>query len=112
MVDPSILKTVEAYLREIEAHGIPVSFGVLFGSQARGTADRHSDVDVMVVSPVFDEGRDREQVSLLRRLASRLRSRIEPIPCGERQWREDDGTPIIEVARREGLPLYIHGVPA
>jgi len=25
---------------------------ILFGSQARGTADKHSDVDILVISPV------------------------------------------------------------
>jgi hypothetical protein len=29
-------------------------------------------------------------------------SRIEPIPCGSRQWREDDSSVIIETARKEG----------
>jgi hypothetical protein len=35
-------------------------------------------------------------------VAGRTDSRIEPIPCGERQWQEDGATPIVEIARREG----------
>jgi len=27
---------------------------------------------------------------------------IQPIPCGEKQWAEDDSSAIIEMARREG----------
>jgi len=38
-------------------------------------------------------------------VAARTDSRIEPIPCGERQWIEDDVTPIIEIARREGVQV-------
>jgi hypothetical protein len=28
------------------------------------------------------------------------------VPCGERRWLEDDGSPIIEIARREGIEVY------
>ncbi|MDY0270048.1 hypothetical protein [Trichloromonas sp.] len=52
--------------------------------------------------PPFDDLRDRSAVNLLWRLAARIDSRIEPIPCGSRQWREDDSSAIIEIARREG----------
>jgi hypothetical protein len=27
---------------------------------------------------------------------------IQPIPCGEKQWVEDDSSAVIEIARREG----------
>jgi hypothetical protein len=40
--------------------------------------------------------------SLLWRVAARTDSRIEPIPCGERQWVEDRSSAILEIARREG----------
>jgi hypothetical protein len=34
-------------------------------------------------------------------------SRIEPIPCGERQRLEDDESVMIEVARREGRRIAL-----
>jgi hypothetical protein len=39
------------------------------------------------------------------RLAARVDSRIEPIPCGSRQWREDDSSAVIEMARLNGEVL-------
>ena len=36
-------------------------------------------------------------------LAARIDSRIEPIPCGEREWERDDSRAVIEIARREGV---------
>ena len=36
-------------------------------------------------------------------LTARTDCRIEPIPCGEREWVEDDSRAIIEIARREGV---------
>lgn len=76
--------------------------GVLFGSWARGTSGRWSDIDVIVISPRFDGPVRRDDIDLLWRVAARTDSRIEPVPCGERQWAEDDATPVIEAARREG----------
>ena len=102
MVAEPVAAVVRDYLRALRRHGISADFGIVFGSQATGTAGRWSDIDVVVVSPRFDATRDRKDVDLLWRLAARTDSRIEPIACGLRQWQEDDSSPIVEIARREG----------
>jgi predicted nucleotidyltransferase len=103
MADGKVITSVAGYLRRIAESGVPVKFGVIFGSQAKGTSDAWSDIDLIVVSSLFDGQRTREQVNMLWRLAARVDSRIEPIPCGERQWEKDDESSIIEIARREGF---------
>jgi predicted nucleotidyltransferase len=105
MLEQSVLKSVQNYLAAVAANGISVERGVVFGSQATGHAHEWSDIDLLVVSSQFDEMKDRSGVNLLWRLAARIDSRIEPIPCGSRQWREDDSSAIIEIARREGEML-------
>lgn len=102
MVEKSIVESVQGYLRALRANGINVAFGVIFGSRARGTEDVMSDIDVLVVSPRFDDSREQNDINLLWRVAARSDSRIEPVPCGEKQWREDDSSAIVEIARREG----------
>jgi predicted nucleotidyltransferase len=102
MVDATIVTVVRAYLQALRDYGLDVRFGVVFGSWSRGKASEWSDIDLLVVSPRFDDLRDRQDVDLLWRLAARSDSRIEPIPCGERQWREDRGSAVVEIARREG----------
>ncbi|MFH1743402.1 MAG: nucleotidyltransferase domain-containing protein [bacterium] len=109
VVDESIVTAVQNYLRLVLEHGIRVHFGVLFGSYATGEANEWSDIDLIVVSPHFDGIRDRKDSNLLWRLAARSDSRIEPIPCGERQWEEDDSSAIIEIARREGMRIPVPG---
>jgi len=111
MVDPAIVRTVRQYLRAVAAQGFTVRFGVIFGSCATGSADAWSDIDLLVVSPDFDGPADRRNVDSLWRLAARTDSRIEPIPYGERQWREDDSSAIVERARREGQRIAIDGEP-
>jgi len=102
MVDEAIVKVVRQYLQTLIGQGIPVQQGVIFGSQVKGTTDIWSDIDLLVVSPHFDQERQREDIDLLWRMAARTDSRIEPIPVGQRQFEEDDSSAIIEIARREG----------
>jgi hypothetical protein len=105
MTDPAITEIVQRYLRNLAGQGIVARMGVIFGSYASGHPDRWSDIDLLVVSPAFDGMFSRDAIDSLWRVAARTDSRIEPIPCGERQWAEDTATPIIEIARREGVPV-------
>ena len=106
MVDATIVKGIQNYLRQLVTNGIEISFGVVFGSQASGRPHRWSDIDLIVVSPLFDQEITRENINKLWRTAARTDSRIEPIPCGERQWREDTSSPIIEIARIDGATVH------
>lgn len=101
-VEESIESVVQKYLQALVEQEIPVSFGVIFGSQVSGQQHSWSDIDLLVISPQFDGERKREDINLLWRVAARIDSRIEPIAVGERQFKEDDSSTIIELARREG----------
>ncbi len=105
MADPSVLEVVRRYLRNLAEQGILARMGVVFGSYAAGHPDQWSDIDLLVVAAAFDGAYPREAVNSLWRVAARTDSRIEPIPCGERQWLEDAVTPLIEIARREGVQV-------
>jgi predicted nucleotidyltransferase len=102
MVSPAIVNSVQQYLVRLAESGLPVSFGVVFGSYAAGNANPDSDIDVMVVSPQFDNKIERQWINQLWRVAARTDSRIEPIPCGKEQWQHDTSSAIIEIARTEG----------
>ncbi len=107
MVDRDIVTVIQNYLRAVDKKGVPVRYGVLFGSYARGKVHKWSDIDLLVVSPLYDKRRTYKQASKLWRIAAQTDSRIEPIPVGEKQYEADDSSLIIEVARREGqiIPL-------
>lgn len=106
MVDESIAGTVRRYLHELNKKGIPADFAVVFGSQVSGHPNVLSDIDLLVVSPKFDQLRSREDVNVLWRVAARTDSRIEPIAVGVLQYEEDDSSAIVEIARREGQKVY------
>jgi hypothetical protein len=105
MADATIIEIVRQYLRNLAGQGILPCMGVIFGSHASGHPGRWSDIDLLVVSSVFDGTFPREAINCLWRVAARTDSRIEPIACGEHQWAEDATTPIIEIARREGVQV-------
>jgi uncharacterized protein len=103
MVDQDIIKVIRKYLAGLEQFGIHARRGVLFGSFARGQADRWSDIDLVVIAPEFDHGQDLDLVKALWRATDKNDDRIEPIPCGEKEWDADHGRPILEMARKEGV---------
>jgi hypothetical protein len=107
MVNESVVSGVRKYLRALQAQGFIVKFGIVFGSQIADRADTWSDIDLLVVSPRFDEKQNRDDINILWRVAAQTDNRIEPIPCGERQWLEDDASAIIEIARREGETIAV-----
>jgi len=107
MVEESVVNAIQNYLRAVKQKRIPVKYGVLFGSYARGQQHKWSDIDLLVVSPRYDRKWTHKDWARLWVIAAHTDSRIEPIPVGERQYEEDNGSAIIEMARREGqiIPL-------
>ena len=104
MVEQTVIESVRRYLRSLQPLGIHARSAVLFGSYALGRADEYSDIDLVVIAPEFDGSRE---LSLVKKLweATVADNRIEPIPCGEREWETDQGRPILEIARREGVVI-------
>jgi predicted nucleotidyltransferase len=107
MANKTVVKSIQKYLLYLSKNGIPVSYGVLFGSYAKGKANKWSDIDLLVVSPKFDGKRTFEDYEKLWIYAGRSDYRIEPIPVGEKQFMEENANTIIIIARREGqiIPL-------
>jgi len=102
MVEETVTGVVKRYLEAMVAEGIHPGGAVLFGSSARGQTDQYSDIDLIVIAPEFDGPRE---ISLVKGLwrATACDNRIEPIPCGEREWETDGSRPIVEIGRREGI---------
>ncbi len=107
MVDRAVVKVVKKYLRTLSSRGIPVKAGIVFGSYATGRMHEWSDIDLLVISPRFDKKLKRKDIDVLWHVAADVDSRIEPIAVGEKQYKENDSSFIIAIARREGqiVPL-------
>ncbi|MBF0108907.1 MAG: nucleotidyltransferase domain-containing protein [Magnetococcales bacterium] len=106
MVAQPVVEAVQNYIKALQLAGIAVDFAVLYGSHARGEATEWSDIDVMVVSPLFDQEKRRDDINRLWYATLESDTRIEPVGVGTRQWELDDGIPLIEIARREGQIIH------
>jgi predicted nucleotidyltransferase len=105
MVEASIIESVRRYLASLPNIGIHARRAVLFGSFARGEANEWSDIDLVVIAPEFDRRYNHALAEDLWGARANSDIRIEPIPCGEKEWEEDGSRPILEIARREGIVI-------
>jgi len=103
MVEEAVIESVKRYLASLPALGIHARQAVLFGSYVQGRVDEYSDIDLVVIAPEFDGSRDIALIEKLWQATISADNRIEPIPCGEQEWETDQGRPILEIARREGV---------
>jgi predicted nucleotidyltransferase len=107
MADRKIVKSIKNYLKAVNQKGIPVKYGVLFGSYAKGHEHEWSDIDLLVVSSRYDKKWTYKDWAKLWYIAAKTDYRIEPIPVGEKQFKFGKDSIIIEIARKEGqiIPL-------
>jgi len=103
MVESTVIAAIRRYVTALSSCGIHASQLVLFGSFARGDANEFSDIDLVVIAPELEGPRDLTLVEKLWQATISADNRIEPIPCGEKEWETDGSRPILEIARREGI---------
>lgn len=78
-LNPRVQSTVKQYRKKLEDEGIPVSALIVFGSQAKGTNQPWSDIDLCVVSDMFGRDLFSERVKLLQ-LRDKEMLEVEPHP--------------------------------
>ncbi|MEK7611651.1 MAG: nucleotidyltransferase domain-containing protein [Patescibacteria group bacterium] len=95
------LRIIRLYLNKLTVSGIPVEQAYLFGSRAKGTAHKWSDLDLCVVSPAFGQDRFEERLKLmnLREDASEM---IEPHPFSVKDF-QDRFDPLAAQIRLTGI---------
>ena len=104
MVEETVTAAIKRYLAKLPIFGIHAQRAVLFGSFVKGQAGQWSDIDLIVIAPEFDGIKETSLVKALWH-ATVADNRIEPIPCGEKEWETDESRPILEIARREGIVI-------
>jgi DNA polymerase sigma len=104
MVSAEVIKAVRDYLHELSGKGIFISKCFIYGSQTKDTATEDSDIDLMIISPLFDEDTEK-YLPAIWLSAIRTEHRIEPLAIGEQRFQTDETSPIIEVVRQEGIEI-------
>lgn len=104
MVKTEIESVVKQYINILNDTGLNIKQAYVYGSCARGEDSADSDIDVMLISDIFDTDDD----MILSRswiYAVKVDPRIEPVAVGSRRFQDDAGSPLIEIVKKEGMRI-------
>jgi predicted nucleotidyltransferase len=96
-----VVNIAKKYAEHLKKSGIPLESLYLFGSQAKGTMHKWSDIDIAVISSFFREKYDEGRFSLWR-LRRDIDLRIEPHGFTPEDW-ADDANPMSYEIKKTGL---------
>ena len=77
--------TIARYLQALNQHNIPIKEAILFGSYANGTSQEWSDIDIALVSDIFDGDRINDK-DKIRKITLSVSSEIEVLPFSPRDF--------------------------
>ena len=100
-ISTSVMKSVERFLEAAQQRA-RIEAAYLYGSQAGGTAEPWSDIDLALVSADFAGDLFQERLALMR-LAAQIDDRIEPYPFTPERFTVND--PLVSEICRAGLRL-------
>ena len=84
-INKDILKSINEYVEEIRKHYNIVAI-ILFGSYAKGTEHKDSDIDIAIISEDFDDIYD--SMADLMGMTWDIDARIEPHPIKKKDFDE------------------------
>ena len=102
VVPDKIKKIVFEFIEELKRNNIPIDTVFLFGSYAKGNYTQDSDIDLLIVSPIF-EGDIIEDRKKIRKYILKISSYLEIIPCSSEEFKKKN--PFIEEIIRNGLKV-------
>lgn len=104
MAQKTIVTLIQTFLQRLLQEGIPVEKAFLYGSYARGEENEDSDIDVMVVSEIFDNNDDKH-VGKTWRISRSVDVRLEPYTVGKKRFLTDQFSPLLQLVKTEGLEI-------
>lgn len=104
MAKESVVILVQEFLRRLLKEGILVDKAFLYGSFARDEENEDSDIDVMVVSEMFDNNDD-QTVGKTWRISRSVDTRLEPYTMGKKRFQSDNFSPLLQLIKKEGLEI-------
>ncbi len=96
-----IEKIIRKYIAQVKQLK-QVSRAFIFGSYAKGTAGKWSDIDIAIISPDFSHDLFVERIALMK-LALKLDDRIEPSPFRPEDFNLDN--PLVNEIRTSGIEI-------
>lgn len=107
MAAKKLERIIKKYITELKKNGIQISKIFLFGSYAYGKPSKDSDIDLLIVSPQFDDLRKDEFTSKLWLATEAVDFIIEPIGIGEKVFNKNNFSPLLDLIRKKGIEIVL-----
>jgi len=104
MVKTEIESVIKKYINVLNDTGMDIKEAYIYGSCARGEDNADSDIDVMLVSDIFDTDDDKI-LSSPWIYTVKVDPRIEPVAVGSRLFNNNTTSPLIEIVKKEGVKI-------
>ena len=101
-IPKKIKRVVRNYVeRLIREEKLPVKKVILYGSRAKGTQGKNSDIDICIISPKFKDVLKAIEFLLIQRKKEEVMAGLEPVGFSEKDFKE--GSSLIEEIKRTGV---------
>ena len=101
-INDKILEKIKKFIEKINESQIHINDLYLFGSSAKGTNDKYSDIDIAVISRDFEGIRFYDKQKLFDAVIS-TDVNIEPLTFKPEDFNEDN--PIVHEIKKNGINL-------
>ena len=85
-----VLDIVKRFKNAIESKGVKINKLILYGSYAKGSPERHSDIDLVVISEDFEGKSFWERIDVLTDAIYEVFEPIEAIAMTPEEWEQGD----------------------
>ncbi len=99
------LEIASKYIKKLIESGITVKKAYLYGSYARESATKDSDIDIAIISPDFTGDRFNDAI-FLKRFRTNIDFRIEPLPIKTDDFVREN--PIVSEILSYAIPISVH----
>jgi len=86
----TVLDIIKRFKNAIETKGIKINKLILYGSYAKGSPERHSDIDLVVISEDFEGKSFWERIDILTDAIYEVFEPIEAIAMTPDEWEKGD----------------------
>ncbi|KAF0135053.1 MAG: nucleotidyltransferase [Candidatus Saganbacteria bacterium] len=89
VIDPNIKEKAERFIEELQKHKIRILSAFIYGSYAKGTARKDSDIDLALISSDFSGNRYLDSMKIIP-FRRKIDNRIEPVTFRPEDFDEID----------------------
>jgi len=100
--EQNVKEKAKRFLEEVKKNKIRICKAYLYGSYAKGTAHKDSDIDIALISEDFTGNRFYDSLRIIP-LRRKIDIRIEPVTYKPEDF--DDSDPLVDEIKKAGIEL-------